>query len=111
MEKQVMLIDADVSLAEQLEQRDQTCFEGGGVAFEQYLSQRHSVLWGWSSHSPVRPHLVQSPEEVDQTFEPDQSKADSEFCHFPVVSSWARYSALLNLPLSPCVKENDCRFK
>lgn len=44
MEKQVMLIDADVSLAEQLEQRDQTCFEGGGVAFEQYLSQRHSVL-------------------------------------------------------------------
>lgn len=38
MEKQVMLIDADVSLAEQLEQRDQTCFEGGGVAFEQYLS-------------------------------------------------------------------------
>lgn len=78
------------------------------MAFEQYLSQRRSVLWDWSSHSAMCPHLVQSPEETDQTFEPDQSKADSEFCYFPVVPSWARYSALLNLYLSPCVKENNC---
>lgn len=46
---------------------------------------------------PVSSHGSPRPEEIDQTFEPDQQKADSGLFHFPVVPSWARRSALLTL--------------